>query len=137
MKRLLSLAALALVACSAPDGAVELSDVYIMEPLDGRDMTAGYFTATNTGADARIVGASSPVARAVELHTHEMDGDRMAMRKVDGVDVSSGEMVVFEPRGLHLMMFGVELPDGATEAPVTLRYADGTEVTVIAELRAR
>ena len=140
MKKLVIAAALVLAACGGPapsgDG-VEISDLYIAEPLKGRNMTAGYFSATNTGPDTRITAASSPIAERIELHTHPMNDGVMQMRQVDGVDVAAGETVTFEPGGLHLMLFGVDVPDGTTEAPVTLEYADGESVTVVAEIRSR
>lgn len=140
MKKLLISAALVLAACGGPAGStggVEISDAFIAEPLTGRNMTAGYFSAANTGPDARIVAVSTPIAERVELHTHTMTNGVMKMRKVDGVDVASGETVNFEPGGLHLMIFGVSVDEGVTEAPVTLTYASGEEVTVMAEIRPR
>ena len=141
MKHLALITALALssiatlAACS--DGAtatadaprVEIGNAYIRPPLAGRDVAAGYFDATALGADATLVGASSDIASRVELHTHTMEGGAMRMRQVDSVPLPQGETVNFAPGGYHLMMFGVSL-DGATDANVTLVYADGTDVTL-------
>ena len=130
-------APLALSACGEPSGGVEVSDAYIAAPLKGRDVTAGYFRLDNKGAAARLVGASSPVARRVEIHTHLHEDGVMKMRKVDGVDLAPGQTVVFEPGGYHLMMFGVTLEADTTEAPVTLQYEDGDEVSLVVPIRPR
>ncbi|MGB3455895.1 MAG: copper chaperone PCu(A)C [Litorimonas sp.] len=164
MKRLLALsAALVIAACSdasvetdvtavkdapiagtdmaAADAAaplaVTLSDPYIMAPLKGRDVAAGYFVAENDGAAARLVAATSPVAEVVELHTHSMEGGVMKMREVEGVDLPAGESVTFEPGGLHLMLFGFNREEGQTEAPVTLTFEGGEEMTLSVPIRER
>ncbi len=122
-----------LAACSGDTAAdaprVEISSAYIKPPLAGRDIAAGYFDAQAIGADAALIGASSPVATRVEIHTHTMDGGVMRMRKVDRVELPAGETVRFEPAGYHLMMFGTDFGD-ATDANVTLSYADGQTVTL-------
>ncbi|MEM8785643.1 MAG: copper chaperone PCu(A)C [Pseudomonadota bacterium] len=86
---------------------------------------AGYMTITNEGpADDRLVGATSPVAGRVELHTHAMDGNVMRMRKVNGgVRVPAGEAVTFKPGGLHVMFLGLNdtLEEGEW-IPLTLTF---------------
>ena len=138
MKRLaITTAALILAACGASPGGVEVSDIYVAEPMKGRAMTAGYMRLDNTGEATRIVGASADVAERVELHTHLDEGGVMKMRQVEGVDVPAGGTVVFEPGALHLMMFGVEVPEGTTETNITLRYENGETVTLTAPIRPR
>lgn len=99
---------------------------------------AAYMTLRNTGREAdRLVSASSPIARTVELHTHIRDGEVMRMRQVADIAIPAGETVRLRPGGLHVMLIGLTEPlrQGA-EVPVTLRFARAGEVTVQLEIQA-
>ena len=117
--------------------AVTVVDPYILAPLKGRDVTAGYFVIENAGPNTRLVSASSPIAAEVEIHTHSMADGVMQMREVDGVDLVAGETIAFEPGGLHLMMFGFARDEGQTETPVTLDFANGDSLTLSVPIRDR
>jgi len=149
MKHLLiaAVTALSLTACGAPssgssDVAVDaaalsvlISDGYIMAPLKGRDVGAGFFIAENQGPATQIVAASSPVARAVEIHTHSMADGVMQMREVDAVDLPENGSIAFEPGSFHLMMFGFSHADGQMDAPVTFTLGSGEDFTVTLPIR--
>lgn len=144
-------AALFLAACSdaatTPDAdtividaatpSVLISDGYIMAPLKGRDIAAGYFIAENQGEAVSLVSASSPSAATVELHTHSMADGVMKMRKVDAVDLPEEGSVAFEPGSFHLMMFGFTRAEGQTETPVTVGLSTGEELVVTLPIRER
>lgn len=70
----------------------------------------GYFTISNTGAEPdTLVSASSDIAERLEFHIMSMDGDVMKMKPVTGpLVIGPGQKLVFEPGGLHLMMFGLK-----------------------------
>lgn len=65
---------------------------------------------TADGVQDRLISAASPVAGRVEIHTHIMDGDVMKMRKVDSIDVASGQSHVLKPGGDHIMLFDLKQP---------------------------
>ena len=46
------------------------------------------------------MAAESPVAKAVELHTHTNDGGVMRMRKIDSITVPAGGMTMLKPGGV-------------------------------------
>lgn len=115
----------------APTASVTVTGAYIKPPLKGRDVGAAFFTASNSGdADAAIVSASTPIAAEVELHTHTMTDGVMAMREVEQILVPAGGSVELKPGSFHLMLFGVSMNEGTSEAPITLTYADGTTETL-------
>jgi len=92
----------------------------------------GYLTIRNTGTEAdRLLGATSPAAPTVELHTMSMTNGVMRMRPVDGIDIPAGGEVALEPGGFHIMLVGTKeaLRPGAS-VPLTLRFARAGEVTV-------
>lgn len=93
---------------------------------------AGFLSIRNTSATPdRLLSASSPVARRVELHTMSMDGAVMRMRPVEDIPVPAGGAVQLAPGGLHLMLIGLTQPlvQGG-RAPLTLRFERAGEVQV-------
>ena len=93
---------------------------------------AGFMAISNRGAAAdRLLSASSPAARAMEMHTMVRDGEVMRMRAVEAIPVPAGETVALRPGGLHLMLVGLSRPlrEGET-VPVTLRFERAGEVQV-------
>lgn len=125
------------VVTDAATPSVLISDGYIMAPLKGRDVAAGYFIAENQGAAISLISASTPVAATVELHTHSMADGVMKMRKVEAVDLPEEGSVAFEPGSFHLMMFGFSRAEGQTETPVTVVLSTGEEVVVTLPIRER
>lgn len=114
----------------ATAAGLEITDARVREPVPGRTMTAGYFTARNTTDRAlTLVAVSSPAAESVEMHVSERDGDMMRMRQLEAVEIGTRETVRFEPGGRHLMLFGIEsLP--AEGIDVTFERSDGKTTTV-------
>ncbi len=92
---------------------------------------AGYLTLRTAGAADRLVSASTPVARTVELHTMIRDGDVMRMRPVEDIAVPPGQTVTLAPGGLHIMLIGLTQPlELGSRVPLTLRFERAGEVTV-------
>jgi copper(I)-binding protein len=90
----------------------------------------------NGASDHALVGGSSPAAEVVELHTHTMEDGMMRMRQVEKIDLPAGESVSLQPGGLHVMLIGLKqnlVPDESI--PLTLRFEDGSEVTLQAPVR--
>ena len=107
MKWLIAAAAMAAAACSPPLTGVTkftASHAEIAKPRGGSGITAAYVT-LESPVDDRIVGVSSPQARAVEMHEMERDGDVMKMKQVEGLDLKAGVPLKFQQGGLHLMVF--------------------------------
>jgi copper(I)-binding protein len=99
---------------------------------------AGFLTLRNNGAAPdRLVSASSPAARVVELHTHIREGDVMRMRPVADIPVPPGQTVQLRPGGLHIMLIGLTEPlrQGAS-VPLTLRFERAGEVQVTLSVEA-
>ena len=144
---ILAASALALAACgnaetTAPntetsaasesvEGGVEISSIYVQPPFPGRDVAAGFFSLTNNGEDDRLVSVSSSISENVEIHNHIEEDGVMKMRRIDGVDLPSGETVNFRPGSYHIMMFGANIPEGAEEVSVTLNYENAEPVTMM------
>lgn len=145
MRNVLALIAMALVvACGQPasNGAqapaaftpgIDINDEYATPTPGGVDVSAGYITIQNRGAeDDRLISASSPRAGSVELHSMEMVDNVMRMRQIEGgVVVPAGGEAVFAQGGDHLMFMGVTQPFVAgEEIPVTLVFERAGELTI-------
>ena len=93
----------------------------------------GYLTIENKGDAAdRLVGASSPAARSVELHQEKISGAVMSMAAVPGgLAIPAHARVTLAPGGYHLMLVapGHPFQRGQT-VPVTLDFEHAGPVKV-------
>lgn len=101
---------------------------------------AAYMTLTNTSAsDVELVGAAVPssVAATAEVHeTSRAESGMMGMKRVASLTVPANGSVELAPGGYHIMILQLVEPLVAGEdIPITLSFADGDEVQVIAEVR--
>ncbi|MDN3567784.1 copper chaperone PCu(A)C [Paeniroseomonas aquatica] len=139
-RALLGLLAAIPVAAAAHDA--EVGAISVTQPWSraaGANGTgAGFLTIRNGGtAPDRLLSASSPAARKVELHTHVRDGEVMRMRPVEGIALPPGETVTLRPGGLHVMLIGLTaaLVQGG-EVPLTLRFERAGEAQVMLHVMA-
>jgi uncharacterized protein YcnI/copper(I)-binding protein len=110
---------------AATTGDLEIEAAWARATLAGQKAAGGYLTIANKGSAAdRLVGASSPLAGKVEIHTMEVVNNVMTMRPVDGgLEIPAGGSVELKPGGLHLMFMDMSAPftEGET-VPVTLQF---------------
>lgn len=133
-------AALAAIASALPAAAQDYraGDVAVGRPWTravaaGAPTAAGYMTLRNEGsAPDRLVSASTPMARAVELHEGAVADGITRMRPLpSGIEIPPGATVRLEPGGLHAMLTGPSGPFAqGTRVPLTLRFERAGEVTV-------
>lgn len=118
------------LAQAVDDVAVEGAYVRAVPP--GQSNSAAFMKISNQGAAAHaLVGGSTPAAKALELHTHTMEGGMMRMRQVEKIDLPAGDTVSLQPGGLHLMLIGLQQKLVPMESvPITLRFEDGSEKTL-------
>ena len=91
----------------------------------GQDTGGVFLTIRNGGHEPdRLVGGSTPAADAVEIHSMNMDGDVMRMRRQDAVAIAPGSAAELQPGGTHLMLVGLKAPLAAGSSfPLTLDFA--------------
>lgn len=143
MKTLAVFLAALLVATGVAAQHYEDGPVHVMMPWSRAlppvaENGAAYVTLANRGESPdELVGAASPSADRVEIHTHVMEDGVMKMRRVESVALPPGEYVEFSPGGLHLMLFGLKEPlkEGG-KFPVTLRFRKAAPVEVTVTVRA-
>ena len=85
----------------------------------------------NKGPADKLLSASSPVSKTMELHTMSMEGNVMKMREVKAIDIPANGKVELKPGGLHLMFIDLnsQLKPGVT-VPVKLKFEKAGEVEV-------
>ncbi len=81
-----------------------------------------------------LVGVRTNRGRA-EIHESYMEADLMRMRPVASVAIESGATVVFEPGGLHIMLFDLPGLAPGDVVDLTLQFDDGSDVAVSAPVR--
>ncbi|MDI1350530.1 copper chaperone PCu(A)C [Aquabacterium sp.] len=105
--------------------AVDAKLPWVRPAVAGQGAT-GMFVTLSAPAGARLVGGSTPVAEAVELHTMHMDHNVMRMRALpDGLDLPAGQAVSLAPGSHHLMLMRPRqaIAAGST-VPMTLTFRD-------------
>lgn len=135
--------AAALAATPALWAAGAADAIHTMEPSvrmvpPGQDQTGAYVTLHNMDKrDHALVKATSPAARATELHTVVDEGGMKKMRPVPKIDIPAGGQTKLQPGGLHIMLIGLKQPlaEGAS-VPITLTFEDGSSKQINAPVRA-
>lgn len=131
MKRtkLLLLASLfAALAARAAD--VEVKSAWVRGTVPAQTVS-GAFMEIASAEGATLVGASSPLAEAVELHEMRLEGGVMKMRAVARLALPAGTVVRLEPGGYHIMLLGLkrQLKPGE-KVPLELRVENAAKKLV-------
>jgi copper(I)-binding protein len=89
--------------------------------------------------DDRLLGASSPVASRVEIHTSPLNhGIRQMFPTLGGLTIPSNGTLILEPESTHLMLIGLreDLIQGRSFS-LTLRFARAGEVKITVRIRRK
>lgn len=112
-------------------GDVGVAGAWVRGTVAAQKATGAFMTLT-APADARLVGASSPVAGVVEVHEMKMEGDLMKMRPIGALSLPAGQPVELKPGGYHIMLMDLKAPlSEGEQVPLTLKFegADGVSTT--------
>jgi periplasmic copper chaperone A len=131
MKHLFTATLLLLISSgllAAAGARIEVSAGYVRAVPPGMLNSAAFMRLKNADSlTHQLVSASSPAAKAVELHTHLMEEGMMKMRRIAQIELPAGKMVELKPGGLHVMLIGLvhDLTEGDA-VELTLTYGDGS-----------
>jgi periplasmic copper chaperone A len=116
-------------------GRAMLHDAWV-RPADSAAMSAAYFVLRSGSDSLTIVGASSPAARAAEVHESMQHEGMMHMQPRPSLAVAPGDSLVFAPGGLHVMLIDLLRPlnEGDT-VTLLLRTSSGDSLVVTAPVR--
>ena len=120
-------------AAQAQIGEIAITGAFIRATLPRAPVGGAYLTITNAGSeDDRLLGATAPVGRNVELHEMSMQDGVMSMHLMtEGLPIPAGETVTLDPNGMHLMINGLteRLQEGGT-VELVLTFETAGAVTV-------
>ena len=136
--RSLTFASLAL-AGSAALAQVQVDDAWIRATVPQQSGTGAFMRLTSP-QDTALVGVSTPLTPAAEVHEMAMDGNVMRMRAIASIPLPAGKTVELKPGGYHLMLMNLkdQVKAGDT-VPLTLIFqkAGGERVTQVVEVPVR
>jgi copper(I)-binding protein len=117
------------IACEPSQLAIV--DVFGL-PGSSDGVCAAYFTIDNPTDQAdTLIGVSSEVAAATEMHAIRTNNGLVEMVPQPQVEIGAHQRVKFEPGGLHVMFVNLkhDLKPGDT-FPLTLRFQRRGEITI-------
>lgn len=118
---------------------VVVNDAWVRATVPAQKAT-GAFMRLRAAADSKLVAASSPAARIVEVHEMAMQGDVMRMRQIPYLPLPAGRAVDLTPGGYHIMLIDltrqVKVGDSVPLALV-IEGKDGRRQTVQLDVAVR
>ncbi len=128
-----------LCAASAQAQTVTVRDAWIRGTVEGQT-ASGAFMELTAKTDARLVAASSPVAKVSEVHNMRMENGVMKMFPVAGIDLPAGQSVKLASGGYHVMLMQLQKPlNPGDKVPLQLTFelADKKRETVALSVEVR
>ncbi len=114
-------------------GTLKIGHPWARATPKGASVGGGYMTLTNNGTTSdRLIGGSTDVARAFEVHEMKMEAGVMKMRPVaGGLEIKPGQTVTLDPSGYHVMLVDLkeQLKQG-NRFKATLEFAKAGKVDV-------
>lgn len=117
---------------AAVNDHIQIKDGFVREVPPNQTISAAFMTIQNNDmSDHKVVSASSPAAKVVELHTHTHENGMMKMRQIPQIDLPAGADATLKPGGLHIMLIDLTAPLATDKpVPVTIKFEDGSEKTM-------
>ncbi len=125
-----------LLAAPAWAQSVIVSGAWVRGTVTGQTAT-GAFLSLTAREDAALIGVSSPLAAAVELHEMIMDSGVMKMRALPRLALPAGKAVVLRPGSYHIMLMNLKQPLRKGESvPLTLRIEGKNKQVAVLDVKA-
>lgn len=124
---------LATSALAGDMGNIMVMDPYARASTPTAKSGAAFMQIMNHGTETdRLIAASSPVAKRVELHTHiEKDGVMMMTNVEAGFELPAGATLSLKRGGEHVMMMGLtETFEQGKIVDITLRFENAGDIVV-------
>lgn len=131
-------AAMMLVLASLPQALADqakadglaITNTWFRTIMPGRPASGYFMLRNNSGTPRKLVGAVSTACRSASLHETKKESGVAQMVRIEQIDVPANGGVTFAPGGYHVMCMKPSdaMKPGGT-VPLTLKFADGTELT--------
>lgn len=96
-----------LSACSTGKG-VEPHEAWVRSAKQGQTTAMYMILHNHTDVDDALIGISTDVAEAAELHLSSVQNDVMTMTPQERIEIPAGEEVVLKTGGYHIMLIGLK-----------------------------
>jgi copper(I)-binding protein len=120
----------------------EKGDIQVRHPWSratppGAKVAVGYLEIRNHGAQPdRLLSATTPAAKRVEMHITEHAGEVAKMRQLRAFEIPARERLALSPGGAHLMLVDIVEPlKKGQRFPMTLRFERAGELEVQFEVQ--
>jgi hypothetical protein len=120
----------------------EKGDLQVRHPWSratppGAKVAVGYMEIRNRGSQPdRLLSASSTVAKRVEMHVTQREGEVMKMRQVQSFEIPARERYALRPGGAHFMLVDIVRPLQKGERfAMTLRFERAGELEIELEVQ--
>lgn len=122
---------------SQQKGEIEVRQSWSRATPAGAKVGVGYMEIRNAGAQPdRLLSASASVAKRVEMHITQREGEVMRMRQVQAFEIPARGSVTLRPGGSHLMLIDLAQPLKKGERfAVRLRFERAGELDIELEVR--
>jgi len=129
----------ALVFTLTARAEITITDAWVRGTVPAQTSTGAYMKIKST-EDAKIVAASSPAAKIVEIHEMAMANGVMEMKAMGALPLPAGKPVELKSGGYHLMMMELAKPlKAGDKVPITFtvegKGGKKTTVEVKADVR--
>lgn len=124
---------LLLSACGAPKSdAIEASGYWARSGLKDGNSAAYMLLVNGTGQNDELIGASSDVAAAVEIHLSQMGADgTMQMIPQESIALPADGELELKPGSYHVMIIGLkEDLNVGDEITLTLHFQNHEDITL-------
>jgi hypothetical protein len=99
---------------------IKVEHAWMRATAPGQEVAGAFMDITSTD-NAKLVGATSPAAGKLEIHSMSMNNGVMEMRQMKSINLPKGKTIQLAPGGLHVMLFDLKQPMKQGETiPMTL-----------------
>jgi periplasmic copper chaperone A len=133
----LALISFQLLAHNHGKGDIEVRHPWSRATPPGAKVAVAYLEIRNLGKQPdRLLLASTPLAKRVELHVTEREGDVLKMRMVQSIEIPERSRITLRPGGAHLMLIDVSRPlEKGERFSMKLRFQRAGEVEIELEVQ--
>jgi periplasmic copper chaperone A len=131
----LALGGSALAGCAqtaAAAASIELGTAYVGVPNSG-DVTEAYLVIRNNGPADRLMSARTSAGGRVTFRAPSGSGGT-AMRTVPDIAIPADSLLRLTPDGSHLLITGARPLKGGTQITLTLVFAKGGTMSIVASV---
>ena len=121
--------------CAAQAGAspsIQVSTAYVPVPSAG-DITVAYVVIRNNGTADRLVAAHTSVGGRVTFRMSHGPGASV-MSTIPSVRIPAHATLAMRPNGIHMLITGAGPMHGGKDITLTLEFAHGGPVSVVAQV---